>query len=87
MEKRLTILETKLEAVLPNLATKEDIHKLESGFVKWGVGIALGVVGLLVGYLSLSKPAPQGGVQPIIVQIPASAAQFPPVAPPAKPAP
>ena len=56
--------------ILPSLATKDDIHKLEPGFVKWSVGLALGIAGIVIGYLSLTKTA-QSGIQPIVIQIPA----------------
>jgi hypothetical protein len=85
MEKRLTVLETKLETALPNLATKEDIHKLESAFVKWGVGFALGIVGLVIGYLSLTRHVPQGSQAPIVIQLPAAPAAAQPVAQAAPP--
>ena len=64
------MLETRLDTILPTLATKDDIRKLEADMVKWGVGLALGIVGLIVGYLSLTRPS-QPGVQPIVIQIPA----------------
>jgi hypothetical protein len=84
MEHRLTVLETKLETILPNLATKEDIHKLESAFVKWGVGFALGIVGLVIGYLSLTRVTPaQPNAQPIVIQLPAAHQASAPVVQPA----
>ena len=74
LEKRLTVIET----LLPNLATKEDIHNLESAFVKWGAGLAMAIVGLLIGYLSLSKAPPATTQQPIVIQLPASLQPTPP---------
>ena len=75
-DRRLTVMETKLDAVIPTLATKEDVHKLESAFVKWGVGLALAIVGLVIGYLSLTRAAPAPA--PIVIQLPAVTSAQPP---------
>jgi hypothetical protein len=36
-----------------NLATKEDLAKLEINFLKWGVGIAFAIIGLTVTLVKL----------------------------------
>lgn len=77
----------KLEAVLPYLASKSDIegvrtdiHKLESTFVKWSIGVGFSIVGLIVVYLTLTKPQAISS-QPIVIQLPSSPASQPATAP------
>jgi hypothetical protein len=38
---------------IENLATKEDLAKLEINFLKWGVGIAFAIIGLTVTLVKL----------------------------------
>lgn len=81
METRVAILEAKID----QLATKDelraataelrtDIHRVESTFVKWGVGFAIAIVGAIIGYLNLTKTAAPAAPQPIVIQVPAPAA-------------
>ena len=44
IERRLTKIEATLEAKLPTLATKVDLHALETRLIKWMVGSVLAAV-------------------------------------------
>jgi hypothetical protein len=90
MEHRMTALETRIDTILPTLATKADvesiktdIHKAIGETHKWMIGT---IIGLFVGFGGLflamsnalkpqsSAPAP-AAQQPIVITIPA---QLPP---------
>ncbi len=74
MEHRLTALETRLDTVLPTLATKADIASIESKIVKWVAGIGIATVTVIISVLSFlfsridHEPPPQQ--PPIIINIP-----------------
>ena len=73
MDARMTALETRLDTILPTLATKADISMLESKMVKWVAGIGIATVTVIVSVLGflfsrIDLPAPQA--TPIIVTIP-----------------
>ena len=90
MEHRITALETRLDTILPTLATKADIHEVRSeiheakaDLVKWIVGTAIGlaVAGITVMTFVLNNATQkQPPVQqpPIIINIPAEQQQTPP---------
>jgi hypothetical protein len=73
LDKRLTVLETKLGVILPTLATKEDLAKQSLVLVFWLVATAIAIVGILISYLNFSKPAPAPASppapQPIVIQL------------------
>lgn len=88
MEHRITALETRLDTILPTLATKADLSELRTevhkGFgemVKWIVGT--GFVGLAVFITIMTfvlnnavpKTPPAQAIQPIIINVPAAAPQ------------
>jgi hypothetical protein len=74
MNSRLTALETRLDTVLPTLATKADIASIESKIVKWVAGIGIATVTVIISVLSFlfsridHEPPPQQ--PPIIINIP-----------------
>ena len=81
MEHRLTVLETKLETVMPTLATKGDLSKLQLAIVTWLIGVGIAVSGLVIGFLNLTKPVLQPlGAQPIVIQMPSPQQSAPPPA-------
>lgn len=94
MEARLTALETRLDTVLPTLATKTDIesvkteiHKSTGDTHKWMIatviGLFLGFGGLFLAMSNALKPVaanPQAQA-PIVIQIPSSAPAQNPGAP------
>lgn len=78
MNLRLTKLETRVETILPTLATKSDIAETktaiataESGIVKWLSGIVIGVVSLAVAIILFAfnrvSPPQSQSAQPVIV--------------------
>lgn len=78
MEHRVTALETRLDTVLPTLATKADIGELRAEFKGWTLTTALTIVGtMLAGFIGLATllarqgPPPQPAQQPIIINVPA----------------
>lgn len=78
MEHRVTALETRLDAVLPTLATKGDIGELRAEFKGWTLTTALTLVGTMVaGFIGvativLRQPVPPAQTQqPIIINVPA----------------
>lgn len=87
MEHRVTALETRLDTVLPTLATKADLAELKSevhkGFgemVKWIVGTGFVGLAALITIMSFvlnnatPKAAPPVQQAPIIINVPAQAA-------------
>jgi hypothetical protein len=95
MEHRVTALETRLDTVLPTLATKADISDTKGEMIKWvaGIGIAsvtviITVMGFLFSRLDNVKSTPPS--PPVVIQVPSSPAPPSPVAkepppPPAEP--
>lgn len=84
MEARMTALETRLDTILPTLATKSDIAELRGEFKGWTLTTALTLAGtMLAGFVGIAtllwnvaKPAPAAsaaGVQPIIIYAPGTA--------------
>ena len=87
VEHRLTALETRLDSVLPTLASKSDIetlrvdvHKIDASISRWILATVLVVVGTTVasvfGALTFLKPVPAPtslAVQPIVIPWPAPA--------------
>jgi hypothetical protein len=91
MEARLTALETRLDTVLPTLATKadlgevrSDIHKVDSSIKTWMLATMLTIIGTMLaaifGINQIYKTAPSGSPQtaPIIIQLPAQQSAPPP---------
>lgn len=84
----MTSLETRLDTILPTLATKADFADLRAEFKGWTLTTALTIVGtMLAGFIGIAtliaKQSPASGQQtqaPIIINVP-SAAQPPIVAP------
>ena len=90
MEHRVTALETRLDTVLPTLATKSDVGDLRADFKGWTLTTALTIVGTMVaGFIGIAtllmrQPPTQGASpQPVIITVPATALP-PPSAPEAK---
>jgi P2-related tail formation protein len=76
MEHRLTALETRLDAILPTLATKADLHEAINGQIKWMVGtaVALGASAITVMSFVLNNAVPKQAsapqTAPIVIQVP-----------------
>jgi hypothetical protein len=95
MEHRVTALETRLDTLLPTIATKSDIevlradvHKIDAGIARWILATVLVVVGTMIaigfGALTFLKPNPApaaSAVQPIVIQLPATPTQAAPEPP------
>lgn len=96
MEKRLTALETRLEAVLPTLATKEDfallrgdMHENNSSIKNWMIAtiisLFLGFAGLFFAMSNSLKPSPpsvtSASPAPVVIQLPAPAVSTAPQSP------
>jgi hypothetical protein len=80
MDTRLTALETRLDTILPTLATKGDVSEAKASIVMWvaGIGFAITAVILSVMTFMFNRAMPiQGQPTPIIVY------PAPPVSPPA----
>lgn len=82
MEHRITALETRLDTILPTLATKADIGELRAEFKGWTLTTALTIVGtMLAGFIGIAsliakQPSAQSS-QPIIINVPAAQAAAP----------
>ena len=79
-EHRMTALETRLDTILPTLATKADIHQAVGETHKWMIatviGLFLGFGGLFLAMSNALKPSPVlAQPQPIIIQLPPAPAQ------------
>lgn len=79
MEHRVTALETRLDTILPTLATKADIGELRAEFKGWTLTTALTIVGaMLAGFVGIAtliskQPQTQALTQPpIIINVPAA---------------
>jgi hypothetical protein len=97
MDARLTALETKLETILPTLATKADMaelradmHDMNASIKSWTLATMLTIIGTMLaaifGVAQIFKTAsaplpPQQTSAPIIIQVPVQPA---PQIPPAK---
>jgi hypothetical protein len=69
---RLTALETKIETILPVLATKGDVSEAKADIIKWLAGAALAVVAIIVSVMAfmLNRAIPVQSTQqqaPIII--------------------
>ena len=79
-EHRMTALETRLDTILPTLATKADINQAVGETHKWMIatviGLFLGFGGLFLAMSNALKPSPVlAQPQPIIIQLPPTPAQ------------
>ena len=77
MEHRITALETRLDTILPTLATKADIGELRAEFKGWTLTTALTIVGtMLAGFIGIAsliaKQPSAPSSQPIIINVPAA---------------
>ena len=82
MRHRITALETRLDTILPTLATKADIGELRAEFKGWTLTTALTIVGAMlagfIGIATLISKQPQTQMptqQPIIINVPAASAK------------
>ncbi|OZI79886.1 hypothetical protein CAL24_08210 [Bordetella genomosp. 2] len=91
MEHRVTALETRLDTVLPTLATKSDISDTKGEMIKWVAGIGIASVTVMItvmGFLFSRIDSPKSGATPtpIIIQVPQAAhVPAPSEPPPAQP--
>jgi hypothetical protein len=88
MEHRLTALETKIETILPTLATKADVADAKSNIVQWVAGIGFAIVAIIVSVMAFMlnralPPQSAAATPPIVINVPAQ--QSAPVAPAPKP--
>lgn len=73
MEHRLTVLETRLDATLPSIATKADIGDTKSDLIKWVAGTMIAGIAIIISFMTFLisrieiKPSLQ---QPVIINIP-----------------
>ncbi len=72
----------KIEATLPSLATKADLHEAIASMIKWVVGTAIvlgaSAVTIITFVLNNATPrAPTSSVAPIIIQIPSQPTAIP----------
>lgn len=51
MEARLTKLETRLETILPTLATRGDVSEAKADIIKWGATIAFAATAIILSVL------------------------------------
>jgi hypothetical protein len=76
MEHRVTVIETRLDSVLPTLATKSDVADAKASLVMWGTGVAATAVAVIVAVMvfvvnrAVPPSAPSSLLQPIIIQLP-----------------
>jgi len=75
MEHRLTALETRIDTILPTLATKADVSDAKSSIVMWlsGTVFAAAAITIAVLLFALNRIGPSIGPtsQPIVIQLPA----------------
>jgi hypothetical protein len=78
MEHRLTALETKIETILPTLATKADVADAKSNIVQWVAGIGFAIVAIIVSVMAFMlnralppQSAAAPGTPPIVINVPA----------------
>jgi len=93
-ERRLTALETRLDVILPTLATKADIAEVKAAIagtkaslLVWGITTAVAVVAILASLLLFlaqqleTTPSDESASQPVVSRLPtASSATSPPIA-------
>ncbi len=83
IEHRLTALETRLDVILPTVATKGDIAEVKaaiaqakSSLLVWGITTAVAVVAILVSLMLFlaqqleATPSNDSGSQPMVSQLP-----------------
>ena len=75
MDSRVTVIETRLDTVLPTVATKADLSATESKLVRWVTGIGIASVTVLISILSflasrVEMRAPPPTAPPVIINIP-----------------
>jgi hypothetical protein len=89
MEHRLTALETRLDTVLPTLATKADVEGVRADISRWMLATVVTIIGTMLaaifGLSQVFKGAQSGAQQPIIINIPAPAAGAAPTSNAAQP--
>ena len=72
MDTRLTKLETRMDTILPTLATKGDVSEAKSDIIKWLAGVAFAITAIIVSVLAfmLNRAVPQqSAVQPAPIVI------------------
>ena len=57
LEERVTILETRFDTILPTLATKEDIARLEGRIDAMGYRLLIGFTGVMAALLAIAVAA------------------------------
>ena len=57
LEERVTILETRFDTILPTLATKEDIARLEGRIEAMGYRLLIGFTGVMAALLAIAVAA------------------------------
>ena len=85
MEHRLTALETRLETILPTLATRADVSEAKSAIVMWMSGVVFAAAALTVSVLlfAINRASPMPAqLQPIVIQLATGASTLAPVAQP-----
>jgi hypothetical protein len=92
MDTRVTKLETKLDTILPMLATKADVSDAKADIIKWLAGVAFAIVAILVSVLAFmlnrAVPPPAAMQQPAPVVVYPQPQQAPQPGPPdSRPAP
>lgn len=90
MEHRVTALETRLDTLLPTLATKADIEGVRGDINRWMLATTLTIIGTVVaaiiGLNTIWKASPANAPAqqaPIVIQVPAYPAAVAPVGSPA----
>ena len=84
MDARLTKLETRLDTLLPMLATKTDVAESKSDIIKWLAGLLFAATAMTITVLSLvinATKAQAPVAQPIIVNVPPQVVTAPAPAP------
>lgn len=90
MGNRMTALETRIDTILPTLATRSDMHSLDASIKTWMIatviGLFLGFAGLFFAMNNLARPTTPGPASqaPIVIQLPAYASVRAEESPPAK---
>lgn len=76
MEHRVTALETRLDTILPTLATRADVAEAKSSIIMWGTTAGIGLAAVIITVLvfainrAATPAAPAAQPQPIVIQIP-----------------
>ena len=85
MEARLIKLETRIETILPTLATKGDVSEAKADIIKWLAGIAFASVAVIISVLAfmLNRAVPiQSPAQQVPIIIYPQSNQLVPQSPP-----